>query len=100
MNKYEEAQELIEQARLLRGTSHVAAKALFLRAADIHRDFIRTLVDKPKTLGVYGLSAASLYVQAEELDKAESLIRGLLSMQITPYDKKRLKELLDSIAKV
>jgi len=103
MNKYQES-----QARIAEAESHLAAgdvsaaRQQYRLAADVQRSFVSCIIgrrslspDQARTISIYGLSAATLYYRAGELDTAERLVHQLLMRKdLERRARTQLKELL------
>jgi len=100
MNDYEKSQEHIVQAeKCLRENAIDAARDHFGRAANLQWHFVKSLArEHTRTISVYGLSAATLYYRAHNLDQAERVAHDLLAQYKLDHDyEEALRDLLSRI---
>lgn len=100
MNAYQQSQvHIVEANRLLQTEELPAARAAFIRAADLQWSFVNGLPDdRIRTASVYGLSAAILYYKGNDLEAAERLAHMLLSKpHLEGRSRVELRELLARI---
>ncbi len=95
MNLYHESQLHIAAAEdLLRNGEIAGARERYRMAADLQWSLVDSLPeDRVRTKSVYGLSAATLYFRAQDLDKAEEVAYNVLSRAVEEHSGAQLREL-------
>lgn len=81
MSYYHDSQARIDEAEeALRAGDDARARALYREAAGLQRAFIDSVSpDRTRTRSIYGVSAATLFYRAGDLDDAEQLAHRLLA---------------------
>ena len=98
---YQESQQRITGAEAaLRAGDLDKARVLYREAAELQRAFADAQpTERIRTRSIYGLSAATLFFKAGDLDKAEQLVQDLLvASWIEPGSANKLRLLLKLIA--
>ena len=98
---YQESQERITSAEAASRTGALDKARVFYReAAELQRAFVNSQPpERIRTRSVYGLSTATLFFKAGDLDEAEQLAKGLLAEPwIEPGSASKLHLLLKLIA--
>jgi hypothetical protein len=100
MSYYHDSQARIDEAEAaLREGDVTRARSLYRDAARLQRTFIDSVSrDRVRTKSIYGLSAATLFHRAGDLDEAERLAHQLLAEPwIEAYSARGLRALLHDI---